>query len=178
MGRDSPCTLQHTDARHAGPQTILSQYRRLPGFHSEFVGLEIMNESMTQIGVEDFLNGDCHTASSPPSLQIPCMSLARRRLQAAGNACCSAALGKADVHVLVRCLCRSAREHAGADCDARGDGAAAGSCASRAFPSQDQQPYARHALLVSVMVPDGKGAQSTDRANGFSPGNVFALVCI
>lgn len=80
MGRDSPCTLQLTDARHAGPQTILSQYRRLPGFHSEFVGLETMNESMTQIGVEDFLNGDCHTASSPPSLQVPCMSLARRRV--------------------------------------------------------------------------------------------------
>ena len=40
-------------------QTILSQYRRLPGFHSEFMGLEIMNETMTTVGVEDILNGTC-----------------------------------------------------------------------------------------------------------------------
>lgn len=65
MGRDSPCTLQHTDARHAGRQTILSQYRRLPGFHSEFVGLETMNESMTQIGVEDFLNDPRESMQAP-----------------------------------------------------------------------------------------------------------------
>ena len=39
-------------------QTILSQYRRLPGFHSEFLGLEVMDMSNERIGFEDFLNGE------------------------------------------------------------------------------------------------------------------------
>jgi hypothetical protein len=39
-------------------QAILSQYRRLPGFHSEFVGLEVMGMQNDQIGFEDFLNGE------------------------------------------------------------------------------------------------------------------------
>ena len=56
--------LANTQGAHAAmrlnmEQTILSQYRRLPGFHSEFMGLEIMNESMTTVGVEDILNGAC-----------------------------------------------------------------------------------------------------------------------
>jgi hypothetical protein len=38
--------------------TILSQYRRLPGFHSEFVGLEVMDSSSDRIGFEDVLNGN------------------------------------------------------------------------------------------------------------------------
>lgn len=38
-------------------QAMLSQYRRLPGFHSEFVGLEVMGGHMDQIGFEDILNG-------------------------------------------------------------------------------------------------------------------------
>jgi hypothetical protein len=38
-------------------QAILSQYRRLPGFHSEFVGLEVMGMHNEQIGFEDVLNG-------------------------------------------------------------------------------------------------------------------------
>jgi hypothetical protein len=54
--------LRNTQGVHAAmrlnmEQTILSQYRRLPGFHSEFMGLEIMNDAMTTVGVEDFLNG-------------------------------------------------------------------------------------------------------------------------
>ena len=54
--------MRNTQGVHAAmrlnmEQTILSQYRRLPGFHSEFLGLEIMNESMSVIGVEDILNG-------------------------------------------------------------------------------------------------------------------------
>ena len=40
--------------------TILSQYRRLPGFHSEFLGLEVMDTSNERIGFEDFLNGICN----------------------------------------------------------------------------------------------------------------------
>jgi hypothetical protein len=36
---------------------ILSQYRRLPGFHSEMVGLGIMNQEDDVVGVEDILNG-------------------------------------------------------------------------------------------------------------------------
>ena len=38
-------------------QTILSQYRRLPGFHSEFLGLEVMDMANDRIGFEDVLNG-------------------------------------------------------------------------------------------------------------------------
>ena len=54
--------LRNTQGVHAAmrlnmEQTILSQYRRLPGFHSEFMGLEIMQDSMTRVGVEDVLNG-------------------------------------------------------------------------------------------------------------------------
>jgi proteasome maturation protein len=54
--------LRNTQGIHAAmrvsmEQTILSQYRRLPGFHSEFMGLEVMNSSMTNVGVEDILNG-------------------------------------------------------------------------------------------------------------------------
>jgi len=54
--------MRNTQGVHAAmrlnmEQTILSQYRRLPGFHSEFMGLEIMNDTMTMVGVEDFLNG-------------------------------------------------------------------------------------------------------------------------
>ena len=41
-------------------QTILSQYRRLPGFHSEFMGLEIMQDNMTHVGVHDILNDPTH----------------------------------------------------------------------------------------------------------------------
>ncbi len=68
--------LANTQGAHAAmrlnmEQTILSQYRRLPGFHSEFMGLEIMNESMTSVGVEDILNGawariHSHSHSLPP----------------------------------------------------------------------------------------------------------------
>ena len=39
-------------------QAILSQYRRLPGFHSEFVGLEVMGSHIDSIGFEDILNGE------------------------------------------------------------------------------------------------------------------------
>ena len=39
-------------------QTILSQYRRLPGFHSEFLGLEVMGMANETIGFEDILNGE------------------------------------------------------------------------------------------------------------------------
>ena len=42
-------------------QTILSQYRRLPGFHSEFLGLEVMDMANDRIGFEDFLNGSLHS---------------------------------------------------------------------------------------------------------------------
>lgn len=54
--------LRNTQGVHAAmrlnmEQTILSQYRRLPGFHSEFMGLEIMQDSMSKVGVEDVLNG-------------------------------------------------------------------------------------------------------------------------
>ena len=57
-------------------QTILSQYRRLPGFHSEFVGLEVMGMSNERIGFEDVLNG----TSSPNKL-----------LSKTGVICCSRA---------------------------------------------------------------------------------------
>ena len=46
-------------------QTILSQYRRLPGFHSEFMGLEIMQDNMTHVGVQDILNDPRESMEAP-----------------------------------------------------------------------------------------------------------------
>ena len=46
-------------------QTILSQYRRLPGFHSEFMGLEIMQDNMTHVGVHDILNDPRESMEAP-----------------------------------------------------------------------------------------------------------------
>lgn len=45
---------------------ILSQYQRLPGFHSEFVGLDILRRNDETIGFEDILNG-----SLPISFILP-----------------------------------------------------------------------------------------------------------
>ena len=45
-------------ARQVNMETaILSQYRRMPGFHSELMGLGVMNEEDGMVGVEDILNG-------------------------------------------------------------------------------------------------------------------------
>jgi len=49
-------------------QTILSQYRRLPGFHSEFMGLEIMQDNMTHVGVHDILNDPRESMEAPIAL--------------------------------------------------------------------------------------------------------------
>jgi len=49
---------------------MLSSYHRLPGFHSEFVGLEVMGGHMDQIGFEDILNGE-RIPSAPCSSLSP-----------------------------------------------------------------------------------------------------------
>jgi hypothetical protein len=53
-------------------QAILSQYRRLPGFHSEFVGLEVMGMQNEQIGFEDVLNGMYHPSYAVRILETFC----------------------------------------------------------------------------------------------------------
>jgi hypothetical protein len=75
--------LRNTQGVHAAmrlnmEQTILSQYRRLPGFHSEFMGLEIMSDAMTTVGVEDFLNG---VYLSPGCSLCDCMHYFREKMQ-------------------------------------------------------------------------------------------------
>lgn len=62
--------LRNTQGVHAAmrlnmEQTILSQYRRLPGFHSEFMGLEVMNDSLSSVGVQDFLNDPRESMEAP-----------------------------------------------------------------------------------------------------------------
>jgi hypothetical protein len=182
--------LANTQGAHAAmrlnmEQTILSQYRRLPGFHSEFMGLEIMNESMTSVGVEDILNGAWASAAFPfrpplpnstrfspfpeeppgicnnrrpgPSLVIACvMSIGANSIlsvhsQQGGRSrfvdltsvdyCCAR---------LMRCPNRSAGEHGGTDCYARGDGATAGCDSGGAFPSCHQPAHTGHAPLVKA----------------------------
>jgi hypothetical protein len=62
--------LRNTQGMHMAmrlnmEQTILSQYRRLPGFHSEFTGLEIMQDSMSNVGVQDILNDPRESMEAP-----------------------------------------------------------------------------------------------------------------
>uniref|UniRef100_A0A6U4IW33 Proteasome maturation protein n=2 Tax=Hemiselmis andersenii TaxID=464988 RepID=A0A6U4IW33_HEMAN len=65
--------LRVTQGLHAAmrvnmEQAMLSQYRRLPGFHSEFVGLEVLGNKADTIGFEDILNDPRDSMLAPEPL--------------------------------------------------------------------------------------------------------------
>ncbi|EKX32647.1 hypothetical protein GUITHDRAFT_156264 [Guillardia theta CCMP2712] len=66
-------TLVRTQGIHAAMRlnmenTILAQYRRMPGFHSEFVGLDTMQDGIQNVGFEDILNDPRESPAMPISL--------------------------------------------------------------------------------------------------------------